>query len=126
MRSTSVYHKVCKPLLASVFTNVFHLSLSGCECHNCIIISPVQPNKQCKQIYSRCITVFLPASTPATTIYHVCKVSLYTPLSVKTSTTLANHIFHKVHHVKPPMCVFLSLNCQLLRFFYYVLCQCYI
>ena len=42
---------------------------------------------------------------PLTTIYHVRKDSLYIPFSVKTSTTLVNHIFHNLLHVEFPICV---------------------
>ena len=130
MRSTSVYHKVCKPIVASASSSVFHLLIAFVV--NVTILSLYQhfnpTNNVSKSILSVSTASFLPAPTPFTSNNVLClhvrnacrvrKVSLYISLSVTTSATLVNHIFHNVHHVDLQcVCVFLSLNCQLLRIF---------
>ena len=51
---------------------------------------------------------------PFNTIYHLRNVSPYIPLSVNTSTTLINHVFHNIDHFSFPRVCLSSLKCQLI------------
>ena len=109
--------------MVSVSTNVFHASLP--DVINVTIIPPNQHfnSTKCvsKPVLSASAVSFNPASTltvnPAmsshvrnalmsvNTTCRVCKVSLYIPLSVNTSTGLVNYVSHNVRHVQRPKCV---------------------
>ena len=131
-RSVSVCRKVRKSVLVSVSTNVSHTSAP--DVVNVTIVSPYQHFSSTKNVSKSVLSVsavsFIPA--PTLTVNHVmslhgrnvlvsvnttCRVrnvSPYIPLSVNTSTSLVNYVYHNIIMCSVQSVCLSSLKCQLL------------
>ena len=121
--SVSVCRKICKSVLVSVSTNVFHTPAH--DVVNVTIALPYQHFSSTKNVSKSVLSVsavsFIPAPTltvnsviplhghnvlvSVNTTCPVCNMSLYITFSANTSTPLVNHVSHNVRHVQCPKCV---------------------
>ena len=120
----SVCRKVRESVIASVSFNVFHAS--SVDFVKVTVVPLYQhftsTNNLGKSVLSVSTVHFLPSLTPVrvnpvmswhirkvlmsvNTICHICKVSPYIPLSVKTSAALVHYASHNVRHVQCQTCM---------------------